>query len=381
MPTLFFINFTKHITIMDRATLDRLRAKGFQFDNRYDELADIEKKNYFEKDEIIKKRFEEEENIIEKLGHSKNNGKANGYYFNLDGTFFGKEGTSSEVVICTKKIKYTYLKNNKKEKGFSYLSPNRTAFEYSDIEIIAGIIYAESSVEHIKDFTETEMLNEAYALGTTMMNFKYKRKHDDLKNYNPSYTQLSVDMKAYGYNSPNYNKFINEDLEKRNNNHMRVCIGASINSLFYNNQLFKKSFFKEVEQLEFLNSFNTMLVIKDFSNNALFWDGKDIKSNYDKHPKILDGYIISDELHNVLDIESKKVNDSNENEDEKKICNKLYSINDPNFEEIKCYSYKYKTTVGFCKTMFVKLTDEYENANINSRREKKENTYILNRWW
>ena len=31
--------------------------------------------------------------------------------------------------------------------------------------------------------------------------------------------------------------------------------------------------------------------------------------------------------------------------------------------------------------MFVKLTDQYEEAMIHSLREEVDNTYILNPWW
>lgn len=41
---MFFINFTQNSIIMDRATLDRLVAKGFEFDQRYYELADMQTK-------------------------------------------------------------------------------------------------------------------------------------------------------------------------------------------------------------------------------------------------------------------------------------------------------------------------------------------------
>ena len=163
---------------MDRATLDRLVAKGFEFDQRHYELADMQTKYNLEREEVKKKKEEEEKENIELIGDSKKNGKANGYYFNIDGTYFGKEGTSKEIVLCSEKREYTHIVNNKKEKGFLYVSPDRTTFLYSDLEIISGIIYAESSVEHINEIAENDILKEAYSLGTAMINFKFKRKHD-----------------------------------------------------------------------------------------------------------------------------------------------------------------------------------------------------------
>lgn len=212
------------------------------------------------------------------------------------------------------------------------------------------------------------MFEEAYGLGCAMINFKHKRKHDDPEKYNPTYAQLSKDMRAYGYDSPNYKVFIKTDLKKRNESHMQVCIGASIHSLIYDQQKNKKNLPKEE-------------ILSDYSNNAILWDGIDLKTNYENHPKINAGYFINDNEHNVLDVESKKVNDEKPNEDDKKVCNTLYSTKDNKFKEVKCYSYKYKTTFGIAKTMFVKLTDQFEEAIIHSKREKKDGTYILNQWW
>jgi hypothetical protein len=367
---------------MTSEKLAEFRAKGMLLDPKFDRLAVIGDKKKEDEEKLTEMENIE---IIETFGDSKRNGKANGYYFNIDGTFYGKEGNSDKIKICIEKKTYTYFdKMKKKVSGYIYMSPKETDFNLSDIEIIAGIIYAESSIQFINKISSEDMLKEAYALGTTMINFKFKRKHDDPKEYNPTYSQLSKDMRAYGYNSKGYKKFIETKPEERNKNHMRVCTGAAINALFYNQQIenSKNPFLKELENpLDFLNPYKKKQIFIDYSNNAILWDGLDLSTNYNNHPKIVDGYLVSDKNHNVLNIKSKKVNDNKNNEEDKKVCNKLYSIKDPKFVEEKCYSYKYKTTVGFAKTMFVKLTDEFEEANINSKREKLENKFILNKWW
>jgi len=358
------------------------RENGRLLHPKFDRLAVIGDKRKEDEEKLTEMENNE---IIETFGDSKRNGKANGYYFNIDGTFYGKEGNSDKIKICIEKKAYTYFdKMKKKISGFIYTSPKETDFSLSDMEIIAGVIYAESSIQFINKISSEDMLKEAYALGTTMINFKHKRKHDDPKEYNPTYSQLSKDMRAYGYDSKGYKNFKKTKLEKRNENHMRICTGAAINALFYNQQIeiSKNPFLKKIENpLDFLNPYKKKQVYIDYSNNAILWDGLDLSTNYNNHPKIVDGYLVSDKEHNVLNIKSKKVNDNKNNEEDKKVCNKLYSIKDPKFVDEKCYSYKYKTTVGFAKTMFVKLTDEFEEANINSKREKVEDKFILNKWW
>ncbi|MCD4501086.1 hypothetical protein [Chromobacterium vaccinii] len=40
----------------------------------------------------------------------------------------------------------------------------------------------------------------------------------------------------------------------------------------------------------------------DPSNGAYWWDGKDFKSNFDNHPKVKDGFHITDPKHNIFDV-------------------------------------------------------------------------------
>lgn len=183
-------------------------------------------------------------------------------------------------------------------------------------------------------------------------------------------------MKAYGKGKQLYKDFKKKEMLKRNETNMQVCMAASINALCY--EFFKSgnSEFSSNDKLNFLPF--------DRSNNAILWDGVDIKDNYDDpHPKIKQGYFVSDKEHNVNNIESKKTTEDSDGKiaSDGKVCLKLTSQKDAKFEETKCYEYTYKTTFGVAKTMFVKLTDQFEEAIIHSRREKKNGKYILNTWW
>ena len=40
----------------------------------------------------------------------------------------------------------------------------------------------------------------------------------------------------------------------------------------------------------------------DYSNGAYFWDGADIRSNYDRHPKVRGGIRFGDPAHNIYSI-------------------------------------------------------------------------------
>jgi hypothetical protein len=43
----------------------------------------------------------------------------------------------------------------------------------------------------------------------------------------------------------------------------------------------------------------------DPSNGAYWWDGTDFKTNYKKHPKVKDGFRISDPEHNIFNVEER----------------------------------------------------------------------------
>lgn len=339
-------------------------------------LNSLNKLNDFgiKRDEV-KNEIENEEKIDKNLGDSTKNRLANGYYFTINGTFLGKEGFDNKIVLCSEKKEKI---SSKSEKYWIYTAPIHTDFIFDDLIEIASLIYAEGSIEFEKEISEIDFEHEAYALGTTIINYKLKRIHDEKidKPYKSSYSQILIDMKAFGKGTPLYNNFKNKENEKRNKTYMQYCLAAAINAFSY-------EFIKSGKK-SFISSDKLNFSPFDRSNNAILWDGVDLKNNYnDPHPKVKQGYFVNDLEHNVLEIESKK---SIEDSDGKiavdgKVCLDLYSTKDPKFKETKCYNYTYKTTFGVAKTMFVKLTDQFEEAIISSRRELKNGKFILNKWW
>ena len=337
---------------------------GFKFDDFYHTVAVEEKKVEPNEEEIDKN-----------IGDSTKNKLANGHYFKIDGTFLGKEGFDNKIVLCSEKKEKISSKN---EKYWVYTAPIHTDFKFDDMEEIAALVYAEGSIQFINDIKEIDFEYEAFALGTTIINYKLKRIHDEKIGvpYKSSYSQILTDMGALGKGKPLYNILKKTESLKRNNSNMQVCIAASINALCFE---FIKSGKTEFNSKDKLNYFPF-----DRSNNAILWDGVDIKENYnDPHPKIKQGYLIIDNEHNVNNIESKKTTENSEGKIAKdgKVCLDLYSLKDTKFKETKCYEYTYKTTFGVAKTMFVKHTDQFEEAIVSSRREKIDGKFILNKWW
>jgi len=94
----------------------------------------------------------------------------------------------------------------------------------------------------------------------------------------------------------------------------------------------------------------------DYSNGAYFWDGVDIKTNYEKHPKIILGFKFTSPAHNIFSLENKEVDvttywfDKN-----KKITNKVRGK----------YTFTYETTQAHGSTVFSKYTDEFIKATGN----------------
>lgn len=314
--------------------------------------------------------------------------KADGYYFGLDGHFYGQEGASTKIKLCTGTENYKTIENGKTLTGKIYKGIIETGIEFEDLIELSATTYGESSVgrkntiqkekkvgeKTVKynvdvDFKDSEFQAEARALACCVFNYKYKRDHDQKGGYSVEISNIITDMGALAKGKPNYNI-----LKKKSkdpilfNKIQQYHIEAGILALIRDCQ--KQGKLKDVN------------AISDYANGAILWDGVDLKTNYDNHPKVNSGYFVSEENHNVLGVKSKKITYDNDkkvvNEEQ---CYKLSSQKDNKVNETKCYSYKYKTTAGYAKTMFVKLTDQYEEAIIHSIREKKEESYILGRWW
>ena len=336
---------------MTKEQLEKWRNLGFPFGDFYDTIA---KENIIEAKDV-NELLNQEESIIAKLGDSSLNGKADGHYFNIDGTYYASEGRSNKIVFCSSNILHRYKKNNVDKATWIYFSPIHTDFLYADVEELAANIYAEGSLKYIGDKKiKDAMLAEAYALGTTMINYKIKRMTDQ-KGYNPTFEKLAFDMGVYGQGDPLYKSLKDTEKIKRNGSHMQTCMAAALHALMYE-FVANKGEFQSKDKLT--------TVPFDYSNGAHYWDGIDLKTNEDKHDKMLAGYLVADKSHNVLDVSSKIVHK----------CVMVYKKSDPKFSEERCWDYKYQTTAGIAKTMFVKLNEDYLYANINSEEKQ-------GRWW
>ncbi|MCC9064128.1 hypothetical protein [Flavobacterium piscisymbiosum] len=327
-------------------------------------------------------------------------GNADGYYFNINGFFYGQEGTSTKVKLCTGISSYKCFKNDKPLKQKLYVGIIETDIEFEDLIELAATTYGESSLgrkntvqkerkegeKMVKynvevDIKDSELRLEARALACCVFNYKNKRDHDNYVKsvrvvYNPIISQVIKDMGAFAQGKPNY-----KVLKKK----------SKTPELFNKMQQFhiEAGLLAHIRDQQKKGKLKGISTIQDFANGALLWDGVDLKDNYNNHEKVNNGYFVSNEKHNVLGIKSKKITiDSSKPKNDKDRfvkdsvqCYDLRSKKDVSFAEKKCYSYKYATTCGHAKSMFVKLSDEYEAAIIHSLREKTDNTYILNPWW
>jgi hypothetical protein len=95
---------------------------------------------------------------------------------------------------------------------------------------------------------------------------------------------------------------------------------------------------------------------QDYSKGAYFWDGADIKSNYDLHEKVQRGGIhITDPSHNIYKIENKDVPGEDWWRDEKKNRIKLRGK----------WNYKYESTTALGGTIFWKYNADFLKGSGN----------------
>lgn len=98
---------------------------------------------------------------------------------------------------------------------------------------------------------------------------------------------------------------------------------------------------------------------EDLSNGAYFWDGADIKSNYDKHFKVKHGIKFSDPLHNIYSIaeSTKVVILYKEVKKKEKVNGKIKTKKEK--VEIDRYDHVYDSTAAYGGTIFWKNNDDY----------------------
>ena len=93
----------------------------------------------------------------------------------------------------------------------------------------------------------------------------------------------------------------------------------------------------------------------DYSNGAYFWDGADIKSNYEKHPKVRAGIHFTDPAHNIYGIAEKDVPGEEWWRDASGKKTKLRGK----------WDYKYESTAAYGGTIFWKYNADFVKATGN----------------
>ena len=97
----------------------------------------------------------------------------------------------------------------------------------------------------------------------------------------------------------------------------------------------------------------------DYSNGGYFWDGVDIKTNYENHPKIKAGFHFSSEDHNVFDLKDNEV----------EVTTWWY---DKNLKPTKIrgkYKFTYESTAAEGKTIFSRYTSDFLKAKGNKKHK------------
>jgi len=98
----------------------------------------------------------------------------------------------------------------------------------------------------------------------------------------------------------------------------------------------------------------------DKSNGAYFWDGADIKVNYDHHAKVKRGITFADPKHDIYGIKaSKKLVIKYKYT---KAKNKLTGQVNIKKEEVGRYDHIYESTAGIGGTVFWKFSQDYINV-------------------
>lgn len=101
---------------------------------------------------------------------------------------------------------------------------------------------------------------------------------------------------------------------------------------------------------------------KDYSNGAYFWDGADLKSNYDNHPKVKQGIKFTDPSHNIYNIKETSVDVTTYWQITKN--GKLV-----NGEKRGSYTYVFESTAAYGGTVFWKYGDDFLKATANKKYE------------
>lgn len=93
----------------------------------------------------------------------------------------------------------------------------------------------------------------------------------------------------------------------------------------------------------------------DYSGKGFFWDGADIKSNYENHPKVAAGIHFSDPAHNIYDIKETTVPGEEWWRDAQGKKTKLRGS----------WQYKFESTAAWGGTIFWKYSADFLKATGN----------------
>lgn len=265
--------------------------------------------------------------------------KADGYYFGLDGHFYGQEGASTKIKLCTGTENYKTIENGKTLTGKIYKGIIETGIEFEDVIELASIAFAESSYGN-----NVEIWQEVYALCNAIVNNKVQNE------ITGSYYNVAKKIKAFVATDGNvqYPKIKNKKStpEKFNGKFEQKAIAGAINAILYEKTIINK---EKIDGLK-TNPF-------DYSYGAIVWDGNDIKTakyaNY--------GIKFSSSEHNIYNLPDKK------------ICGEeLYpEYKNPKYPKRK-WDYVYKTTVAYCKK--VEIVEKNPKA-LNNKVELKVKKY------
>lgn len=217
----------------------------FDFDDKFGYTSPFGN-NWIEEEKEEREKREEERLVRENNILSLNNGieifknkeqKANGYYYTQDGTFYGKEGTSDLISICSQ------VESNNGQNRYFILY--KTNIKYENLILVAGTAVGESAYGY-----GVENRLEVYAIANAIMNYyRYEYKSRP----NGTIRNSIVEMKAFAAINQNdvYKKFISYSDKKRNDNFFKEAICAALNALYEKNCI-------------------------DYSDGATHWDGIDI---------------------------------------------------------------------------------------------------------
>lgn len=93
----------------------------------------------------------------------------------------------------------------------------------------------------------------------------------------------------------------------------------------------------------------------DYSGGAYFWDGSDIKTNYNNHFKVRHGIKFTDSSHNIYGIKESTALVIKTKTTKRKVDGKIVVKK----EEIYRYDHIYESTAGYGGTIFWRQNPDY----------------------